>query len=87
MATERKSLLLTRGWICARIFERRLRMNLLVRIVAHKLFALSVLVGVGIWFLIIPAFTGELGANPLEKLLHAGAFRAVLLRVPGKCND
>ena len=45
-------------------------MNLLVRIVAHKLFALSVLVGVGIWFLVIPAFTGKLGANPLEKLLH-----------------
>jgi len=29
-----------------------------------------VLVGVGIWFLVIPAFTGRLGANPLETLLH-----------------
>ena len=47
-----------------------IRMNLLVRIVAHKLFALSVLVGVGVWLLVIPAFTGELGANPVEKLLH-----------------
>ena len=45
-------------------------MNLLVRIVAHKLFALSVLVGVGVWLLVIPALTGELGANPIEKLLH-----------------
>lgn len=45
-------------------------MNLLVRIVAHKLFALSVLVGVGVWLLVIPAFTGRLGANPIEKLLH-----------------
>jgi methionine sulfoxide reductase heme-binding subunit len=45
-------------------------MNLLVRIVAHKLFALSVLVGVGVSLLVIPAFTGGLGANPVEKLLH-----------------
>ena len=45
-------------------------MNLLIRMVAHKLFALSVLVGVGVWFLVIPALTGGLGANPVEKLLH-----------------
>jgi DMSO/TMAO reductase YedYZ heme-binding membrane subunit len=45
-------------------------MNLLVRIVAHKLFALSVIVVVGVWLLVIPALTGTLGANPLEKLLH-----------------
>jgi sulfoxide reductase heme-binding subunit YedZ len=45
-------------------------MNLLVRIVADKLFALSVLVGVGVWLLVIPALTGGLGANPLEKLLR-----------------
>jgi methionine sulfoxide reductase heme-binding subunit len=45
-------------------------MNLLVRIVAHKLFALSVIVAVGIWLLVVPALTGTLGANPLEKLLH-----------------
>lgn len=45
-------------------------MNLLVRVVAHKLFALSVIVAVGLWFLVVPAFTGNLGANPLEKLLH-----------------
>ena len=45
-------------------------MNLLVRIVAHKLFALSVIVVVGVWLLVVPALTGALGANPLEKLLH-----------------
>jgi len=38
--------------------------------VANKIFALSVIVGVGFWLLIIPAFTGALGANPAEKLLH-----------------
>jgi sulfoxide reductase heme-binding subunit YedZ len=45
-------------------------MNLLIRVVAHKLFALSVLVGVGVWLLVIPALMGGLGANPVEKLLH-----------------
>jgi methionine sulfoxide reductase heme-binding subunit len=45
-------------------------MRALIKILAHKLFALAVLVGVGIWFLVIPAFTGRLGANPLETLLH-----------------
>src|SRR6266446_10755721 len=45
-------------------------MNVSVKILAHKLFALTVLVGVGIWFVVIPAFTGRLGANPLEALLH-----------------
>ena len=42
----------------------------LVRIVAHKLFALSVIVVVGVWLLVVPALTGTLRANPLEKLLH-----------------
>lgn len=41
-----------------------------VGIVGHKLFALAVLVGIGVCLLVIPAFTGGLGANPLEKLLH-----------------
>src|SRR5713226_6554113 len=45
-------------------------MNVLVKILAHKLFALTVLVSVGMCLLVIPAFTGWLGANPLEKLLH-----------------
>lgn len=41
-----------------------------VRILGRKLFALALLIGVGIWLLVIPAFTGDLGANPLEKILH-----------------
>jgi sulfoxide reductase heme-binding subunit YedZ len=45
-------------------------MKLLVDIVGRKLFALVVIIGIGLWFLVVPAFTGELGANPLEKLLH-----------------
>jgi methionine sulfoxide reductase heme-binding subunit len=45
-------------------------MNFLVKILANKLFAFAAVVGVGIWLLVIPAFTGRLGANPLEKLLH-----------------
>lgn len=45
-------------------------MNVLNRLLAHKLTALAALVGVGVWLLVVPAFTGGLGANPLEKLLH-----------------
>jgi sulfoxide reductase heme-binding subunit YedZ len=45
-------------------------MNTLVKILRNKLFALTVLTGVGSWLLVIPAFTGGLGANPVEKLLH-----------------
>jgi sulfoxide reductase heme-binding subunit YedZ len=45
-------------------------MNFLTKILANKLFALAVLVGVGIGLLVAPALTDGLGANPLEKLLH-----------------
>ena len=45
-------------------------MNSFVKVLAHKLFSLTVLIGIGAWFLVLPAFTGHLGANPLEKLLH-----------------
>ena len=45
-------------------------MNALVKILGNKLFALIMLIGVGVWLLVIPAFTGGLGANPIEKLLH-----------------
>ena len=44
--------------------------QLLIDILASKIFAFSVIVGVGFWLLVIPAFTGALGANPAEKLLH-----------------
>lgn len=45
-------------------------MNTLAKILGYKLFAFAMLAGIGIWLLIIPAFTGGLGANPVEELLH-----------------
>jgi sulfoxide reductase heme-binding subunit YedZ len=42
----------------------------IVGILAHKVLARAVLVGIGIWLLVIPALIGGLGANPSEKLLH-----------------
>ena len=44
--------------------------NLILNILGKKIFALAFVVGVGIWLLVIPAFSGDLGANPVEKLLH-----------------
>ena len=44
--------------------------NMILNILGKKIFALAVAVGVGIWLLVIPAFTGDLGANPVEMLLH-----------------
>jgi sulfoxide reductase heme-binding subunit YedZ len=52
-------------------------MKVLVTIVGRKLFALAVIIGVGLWFLVVPAFTGALGANPVEKLLHQSGEIAV----------
>ena len=49
---------------CAQLFNRA------IKILSSKFFALVVIIGVGFWLLIIPAFTGSLGANPPEKLLH-----------------
>src|SRR6266702_416189 len=45
-------------------------MKILTRIAGSRLAALSLIVGVGISTLVIPAFAGTLGANPLEALLH-----------------
>jgi len=45
-------------------------MTTLSKVIGHKLFALFVIIGVGLWLLILPAISGELGANPLEKILH-----------------
>ena len=45
-------------------------MNILARIVGNKLTALSLIIGVGVWVLIVPVLVGTLGANPLEVLLH-----------------
>jgi sulfoxide reductase heme-binding subunit YedZ len=44
--------------------------NILARISGNRLAALSLIIGVGVWLLVIPAFAGALGANPLEALLH-----------------
>jgi sulfoxide reductase heme-binding subunit YedZ len=44
--------------------------NILVKILGNKFVALAVLAGVGVWLLVVPIFTGNLGANPVEKLLH-----------------
>jgi methionine sulfoxide reductase heme-binding subunit len=44
---------------------------------SNKLFALAVLVGVGIWFLVIPALTDQLGANPIDRLLHVSGEIAI----------
>lgn len=52
-------------------------MNFLIKFLGSKLFALTVLGGVGVWLLVIPAFTGGLGANPIEKILHQSGEIAV----------
>src|SRR5215467_16367892 len=49
---------------------RTTNVNLVLKILGNKIFALAVVIGVGIWLLVLPAFTGDLGANPVEKLLH-----------------
>lgn len=43
---------------------------MLARIIGNKLAVLSLIIGVGLWVLVIPTFAGTLGANPLETLLH-----------------
>jgi methionine sulfoxide reductase heme-binding subunit len=50
--------------------EKRPLTQILVAILANKIFALAVIVGSGFCLLVMPAFTGTLGANPAEKLLH-----------------
>jgi len=49
----------------------------LARIVGSRLAVLSLIVGVGVSVLVIPAFAGTLGANPLEALLHRSGEIAV----------
>ena len=45
-------------------------MPLVAKVIGHRAFALAAIVGAGVWFLVVPALTGDLGANPLEELLH-----------------
>ncbi len=52
-------------------------MNLVGRILANKIVALAILSGVGIFLLIVPGFTNQLGANPVERLLHVSGEIAI----------
>ena len=52
-------------------------MNLLTRILANKFVALAILFGVGIYLLIVPGLTNQLGANPIERLLHVSGEIAI----------
>ena len=45
-------------------------MDVVAKIVGRKLFSFALVIGVGAWLLVVPAFTDGLGANPLETLLH-----------------
>jgi methionine sulfoxide reductase heme-binding subunit len=51
--------------------------GLVAGILARKTVALAVLFGVGVCLLIIPALTGQLGANPIERLLHISGEMAI----------
>src|ERR1700733_4612995 len=51
--------------------------GLAARILARKSVALAVLAGTGLCLLIIPALTGQLGANPIERLLHVSGEFAI----------
>ena len=52
-------------------------MNLVARILANKFVALAILFGVGIYLLIVPGLTNQLGANPIERLLHVSGEIAI----------
>src|ERR1700736_6123275 len=52
-------------------------MNLLGRVLASKIVALAILSGIGICLLIVPALTNQLGANPIERLLHVSGEIAI----------
>src|ERR1700722_12040237 len=52
-------------------------MNVIARVLANKLVASALLMGVGVWFLVVPAFTDQLGANPVERLLHVSGEIAI----------
>jgi methionine sulfoxide reductase heme-binding subunit len=52
-------------------------MNFVARILANKRVALVILIGVGVCLLIVPALTNQLGANPIERLLHVSGEIAI----------
>ena len=51
--------------------------GLVARILTRKTVALAGLAGVGVCLLVIPALTGQLGANPIERLLHVSGEIAI----------
>jgi methionine sulfoxide reductase heme-binding subunit len=69
-AAQKRGVLVALSMRGSQFLGKRSLTELLVNILANKIFAFSVIIGVGFWLLIIPAFTGALGANPAEKLLH-----------------
>jgi sulfoxide reductase heme-binding subunit YedZ len=52
-------------------------MNVVTRILGNKIVALVILIGVGVCLLVVPAFTDQLGANPIERLLHVSGEIAI----------
>ena len=52
-------------------------MKLLTRVLSRKLVALAILIGIGVWLLLVPALTNQLGANPLDRLLHVSGEIAI----------
>ena len=52
-------------------------MKLVARILANKIVALATLFGIGIFLLIVPALTNQLGANPIERLLRVSGEIAI----------
>ena len=52
-------------------------MKLLTRVLSRKLVALAILIGIGVWLLLVPALTNQLGANPLYRLLHVSGEIAI----------
>jgi sulfoxide reductase heme-binding subunit YedZ len=52
-------------------------MDLIARILSKKIVALAILTGIGIWYLVLPAMTNQLGANPLERSLHVSGEIAI----------
>jgi sulfoxide reductase heme-binding subunit YedZ len=52
-------------------------MKLLTRVLSRKLVALAILIGIGVWLLSVPTLTNQLGANPLDRLLHVSGEIAI----------
>jgi methionine sulfoxide reductase heme-binding subunit len=57
-------------------------MNLFARILANKAVALAILFGVGVSLLIVPGLTNQLGANPVERLLHVSGLTPLRVLFP-----